>query len=286
MPDMYKGSIPIIDDATDEGFFRPSGVGFGCVPRDYNVMPQEMLASPKEMKVIPYSEWDARYDEEERNKSSLEHVYLSGPNGTPAFVNLDQNGDGYCWAYSDGAAIMIDRLKRGLPLVRLNPHSIAAIIKGGRDEGGWCGLSHKFYREVGCAPEGNGPGEWPLHSRNLKYDTPEMRASMARFKIDEDWYDLGRQEWDQKLTEAQSATCSFNNIPGGEDFAWWSHSVCRIRHVRIERNSWGKLILNSWVGFGRYGLAVLRYNSFDTTNGPQGGKAVCAGAVAVGTTTA
>ena len=122
------------------------------------------------MELIPESEWDARFDEQEATQSSLEHIYLNGPNGGPAFVNLDQNGDGYCWAYSTGHSIMIDRMKRNLPLVRLNPHATAAIIKNGRDEGGWGGLSAKWGRENGYAEEGTGPGQWPLQSRNLKYD--------------------------------------------------------------------------------------------------------------------
>ena len=89
-----------------------------------------------------------------------------------------------------------------------------SIIKGGRDEGGWCGLSMKFARENGYAVQGTGLGEWPLHSRNLKYDTPELRAAMAMHKAEEDWYDLGRREYDQKLSTRQLATCGFNNIPG------------------------------------------------------------------------
>lgn len=274
MADFYKGTIPIFDDASPHEATNPAGVGYGLVPRDYSIYPQSMFSPPTQMQIIPASEWDARYDEQEATKSSLEHLYLSGPNGEPAFRHLDQNGHGYCWAYSTGHAMMLDMLKQNLPPVRLNPHAVAAIIKGGADEGGWCGLSAKFAKEHGYAVEGTGPGQWPLHSRNLKYDTPELRAEMAKHKIVEDWVDLGQQVWNQNLTEAQSATCSFNNIAGPEDFGWWGHSVCRIRHVRLEAGSWGKLILNSWQGWGRHGLGVLR-----------GSKMNCMGALAVRATT-
>lgn len=260
MADFYKGVIPILDTDGPFGkqFAPPKGQALGMVPRDYKIYPEEMFAPPSSMKIIPQSEWDARYDEQERLQSSLEHIFLSGPNGTPAFENLDQNGDGYCWKYSGTQAHMIKRLAQNQKLVRFNPHAGAAIIKKGANEGGWCGLGQKFSKEIGEAVEGTGPGQWPLHSRNLKYDTPELRKEMAKYKVQEDFYDLTRQVWDQDLTNAQIATCSFNNDPTPEDYNWWGHSVCGIRHVRLEAGSWGRLILNSWKGWGRYGLAVLR----------------------------
>jgi hypothetical protein len=279
MVDFYKGTIPIIDTestlAEHVDMLHPKDVTFGLVPRDYNLFPQEMFAPPSEMDEVPPSEWDARYDEQEELQSSLEHIYLSGPNGGPAFICLDQNGHGYCWAYSTGQAIMIDRLKRNLPLVRLNPHATAAIIKGGRDQGGWCGESAKFGREIGYAEQGTGPGQWPLHSRDLRFDTPELRRQMAKFKIDEEWVDLGRNLYSQNLTQNQVASEGFNNNAGPGDYNWWGHSVCRLRWVRVERGGWGQLILNSWRGWGRHGLGVLI-----------GNKAVCNGAIGIRSTTA
>jgi hypothetical protein len=277
MTEFYHKHIPIIDTehAGSSDFLHPKGATYGLVPRDYDQYPESMFAAPSDMQLIPESEWDARFDEQERLQSSLEHIYLSGPNGEPAFENLDQNGDGYCWAYSTGQSIMLDRLRRNLPMVRLNPHSVAAIIKKGRNEGGWCGLSAEFGSKTGYGIEGNGAGQWPLHSRDLRFDTPELRAEMAKYRIDEDWVDLTRQVYDRNLTTAQVATCGFNNIPGPGDYNWWGHSVCRVRWVRIERGSWGQLILNSWKNWGRHGLGVLR-----------GSKAICNGALAVRSTTA
>ena len=277
--DFYKGTIPIIhDDAESMAYAMPgadgngNAIGYGYVPRDFKVDPPEMFSPLTEIEIIPESEWDARYDEGEVNKSTLEHVFL--PSNLPAFVNLDQNGNGYCWAYSTGHALMMARLRENQATVRLNPHSVAAIIKGGRDEGGWCGLSAKFARETGYAEEGTGPGQWPLHSRNLKYDTPECRAQMARFRTTEEFVDLTRNAYDQNLARNQLATCLFNNLPCPTDFNWWGHSVCSVRWVRIERGSWGLLILNSWLGWGRHGLGVL-----------QGSKARTDGALCIRTAT-
>jgi len=277
MPDFYKGSIPILDQAVAadrDTLFDPSQ-SFGMVPRDYSVDPPEMFAPASEMDVIPKSEWDARYDEQEANKSSLERLYLNGPNGEPAFVNLDQDGYGYCWGHSVTHAAMLDRLKQNLPPMRLNAFSICAPIKGGKDEGGWCGLAAKYLAENGVAEEGTGPGQWPLQSANLKWLTPECKAEMAKRRTQEEWRDLTRQVWDQSMTTLQLATCGFLNVPAPSDFNWWGHSVCQVRWVRIEPGSWGPLILNSWKGWGRHGLAVLR-----------GSQAIANGAVAIRSTTA
>jgi hypothetical protein len=277
VPDFYHGNIPIIDteSTTSEEMLYPEGATFGLVPRDYSTDPEAMFSPPSDMVLIPESEWDARFDEQEELKSSLEHIYLSGPNGTPAFLNLSQNGHRYCWFYSVTHSVMMDRLRRNLPLVRLSGHSGAAIIKRGRDEGGWCGLAAKFAREHGIAPEGSGPNQWPVHSRDLRHDTPTMRAEMAKYKLDEEFVDLTRSVYDQNLTRAQLATTGFNNIPGPGDYNWWRHSVCRMRWVRVERGNWGQLILNSWPGWGRHGLGVLI-----------GNKAVSNGALAIRSTAA
>jgi hypothetical protein len=270
--DLYKGSIPILEPekSAHRDTLFPREATFGMVPRDFSEFPTNTFAAlPSEMELIPESDYDARYDLEEELQSSLEHFYMpNGPDGPPAFVNLDQNGDGHCWAYSTGHALMIARLRDRLPLVRLNPHSIAVGLS--RFNGGWCGASAKYAREVGCAPEGTGPGQFPLHSNRAADLTAAVRAEMARYRVAEDWFDVARDVWDQQLNERQLATCNFNNIPTPTDYNWWGHSVLRLRKVRIERGSWGALILNSWKGWGRFGLAVLR-----------GSQAVADGAVGV-----
>lgn len=257
MVDLYQGKIPIIRRKLDEGWINPpEPVRAGYEERDYSKYPQTMFASPDEMKLIPESELDARYDEQEATESSLLHLFLKG--GKPAFKNLDQNGDGYCWGYSSAHGVMLQRLAMGLPLVRLNPHSICAIIKKGKDAGGWGGQSAEFITEHGCGVEGNGPGQWPLHSRSLKYNTPELRADMEKYKITDQWVDLTQQVYDRNLTKKQIWTSCFNNQPGPRDYNRFGHSMCGgLGWVRIERGHWGEVILNSWRNYGYHGLIVL-----------------------------
>lgn len=206
----------------------------------------------------------------EQDKYKGEVYCAAVPNGT---LVTRRNGSvlisGNCWAYSTGTALMMTRLAMGLPLVRLSPHAVACKIKNFRDEGGWCGLSAEFSRNTGYPSE----QFWPAQSMSRQYDKPETWANAELHKATEDWVDLTKKVYDQNLTRSQVATCGFNNIPVPSDFHWWSHSVCQIRWVRIEAGSWGPLILNSWKGWGRHGLAVL-----------QGSKAICNGAVAIRST--
>ena len=254
--DRFSVYPSISDDPASMAIAYPHGTFRGGIPRDYMVQPKDMFASPSGMPLIPESEWRDRFEEQEKEKSSLEHLYLGESLQSPKFVNLDQNGNGYCWAYSTGHAIMFDRLRSNQPMVRLNPHATAAIIKSGRDEGGWSGLSAKFARETGYALEGTGPGQWPLHSRNLKFDTPELRAEMGKYKVTEEWVDLALAPYDQNLTFAQLATCLLLNIPCQVDYNWWSHAICAIRLVWAN-NAWAVMIINSWKGWGRFGLGLL-----------------------------
>jgi len=256
---MYKGKIPIITRSLNEGFLRGEPPADreparGAVPRDFSVDPVEMRDSPAGMKLYDPSEWDALYDKGEEQQDSLEHMYLRSAEAG-VFKFLDQNGYPDCWCHSTAHAVMIDRLKQNLPFVQLNAVAIATLMN--RTDGGWCGLSMKYIRDNGIPTVGTGPGQWPYQSRRGQ-DTPELRANMKLHRDLEDWYDTGRAEYDQELTQAQIGTCLFNNLPTPSDYNRFGHSMLSLRLVRIEKGSWGLLTLNSWAQFGYYGLCVLR----------------------------
>jgi hypothetical protein len=160
---------------------------------------------------------------------------------------------GNCWGYSTGNTEMLDRAARNMPYVRLNPHAVCAIIKGGRDEGGWCGLSAKFFAEIGCPTE----EFWKVHSRDLKQDTPEMRANAAKHKLLEDWQDLTASIYDRSMADRLWQTCLASNIPGPMDWDEWGHSVCAGRLVEVEKGFFRPRILNSWLGWGDNGWGTI-----------------------------
>lgn len=267
----YMGNALIINEETDPDLLFPKTHARGYVERDYSVDPEEMFAPPSEMKLIPRSEWDARIDEQEKLQSSLEHIRLSALDGQP-IPSLDQNGQGFCWAYSPGSSILLGRARDNQPYVRVSPHAVACKIKGFRDEGGWCGLSAKFARETGYPSE----EFWPQKSMSRANDNEKTWENAKLHRITEDWVDLTRQVYDQNLTFDQLATCLLMNIPCPVDFNWWSHSVCALRLVRIEAGSYGIKIWNSWGDqWSDRGMGIL-----------QGSRAIPNGAIANRVTTA
>lgn len=161
---------------------------------------------------------------------------------------------GNCWAHSTTHAVMLSRAVANLPYVPLSAFAVAAIIKNGRDEGGWCGQSAKFARDVGIPDQ----KYWPQGSRQLSRDTSEMRANAALHKITEDWYDLARAIHAQDLTFDQLASCLLRGQPCPVDFNWWGHSVCAMDLVEVEAGSFGIRIWNSWLNWGENGTGIIR----------------------------
>jgi hypothetical protein len=254
----------VIDDSTDNDIMFPKKFGRGFDPgqrtRDKNLLPQVevvldengvaektkilvhpvaskkgVAGPPREFKIIPRSEWDAR----KQHKS------------------LDQNGQGYCWMYSNVAAIMYKRAAANQPYKRLSAHAGACKVKNFRDEGGWCGQSMKFLIDNGI-PETK---FWPEKSMNRSYNTPETWANAKLHRPTEYCFDVSRAIYDQEMATDLIATFLFLNMPLALDFNWWGHSVCAIEWTRIESGSWGPTIHNSWTdSWGDEGLSTLQGN--------------------------
>jgi len=218
-----------------------------------------MFDPPHDLKLIPRSEWSDRIKKKTQEKS-----WLTDLRNFPA---LDQNGQGFCWAYSTTSCVMLLRRVMGQPDVRLSAHAIGCMVKNFRDEGGWCGLSAKFHRERGCPSV----QYWPEKSMSRSNDKPETWENAKKHIVTEEWVDLSKAVYDQNLSFDAVATCLLCNIPVAVDFNHWSHSVCAIELVETERNSFGLKILNSWSDqWGDKGTGILR-----------GSKAIPDGAVAL-----
>jgi hypothetical protein len=249
-----KRKPTIIDESTPADVLFPAGCNTGLVARDLRDDPVEMFEPPSDIQVIPRSEWDARIKEQDEQKSSLKHIWMRADAGKLP-KNLYQNGFGYCWAHSTVNAAMLARAVANQPFKYLSAFAVAAIIKGGRNQGGWCGQSAKFVQEVGIPTQ----ELWPQGKTNLSLDTPQMRQNAALHKIVEEWRDLSRPIHGQVMTFDQVATCLLLNQPCALDFMWWTHSVCGVRLVRIESGSYGIEILNSWGDtWGTQGFGILQ----------------------------
>ncbi len=243
-------------------FINGEPKGHGLVPRDYSIYPKEMFAPPTDMAMIPRSDWSARIKEQERQKSRISDILLAA--GIPS---MDQGPNGYCWGHSTVGCVQAVRAINNLPYVPLSAYMVCAIIKNGRNEGGWCGLSAKFVREIGvCSQQ-----LWPQGSRDLRLDNSTTRADAAKHKVTEDYVDLVRDVYDQNLTFDQLATCLLSGIPCPVDYNHWSHSIMGCDLVEVEPGSFGVRIRNSWSdSWGEQGFGILR-----------GSKAIPDGAVAI-----
>lgn len=257
MPDLYKSKIPIVRNDLNEGFMRghpgDQYAVCGTVPRDYNEDPVAVGDSASGLQLYKESEWDALYDAGELYQDSLEHILLRGIE-SGAIEYLDQGEFPDCWCHSVAHAWMVNQLYQTGKTPRINAVAMATLMR--RTNGGWAGLALKFGREHGMPVVGTGPGQWPYQSR-AGHDTPELRADMERHRILEDWYDLGRAAWDQKLSRDQLATCLFDGCPCPSDYNRAGHSMLSLRKVRYEPGAWGTLTWNSWRSFGYHGLCVL-----------------------------
>lgn len=230
----------------------------GTVKRDVTVQPVRMAAV--NFPIIPMEEWPERIAEGEAKKSNLHWIRRRGNAGANMPVK-DQNGQGFCWAYSTARCVELLRAKANQPYVPLSAHSVACKIKGFQDEGAWGALSQEFIAKNGIVPE----SLWPAKSMNRKYDTAENWEIGKDYRISELWADFAEDVWDRTLTIPLIGTQLLLNNSGAFDYNWWGHSVCghTLRDVHPDRSKtdpsrYGVEIDNSWTpSWGDDGSAVL-----------------------------
>lgn len=231
-------------------------MGKGLVERNYDQHPVGTYAAKWDPKVplIPRSEWSDRIKEMERTKSRLSDLRMIA-NRSRHIPSLDQNGQGYCWAYSTTSAIMLLRAAQGLPYVRLSAHAVGCMVKGFRDQGGWSAQSLEFITARGVPSV----EFWAEKSMSRSHNNDRTWENAARHKPTEGWVELDAPVYDRDLTFDEVMTCLLNRIPVPSDFNWWTHAVCGMDPVEVERNSFGIRIWNSWRdSWGNLGTAVLR----------------------------
>lgn len=212
---MFCDGETVIGDKTPLRVAFGDRHGFGLVPRDFGAYPEGYLSPPAQLKPIDQSEWAKRAKDQLDGKSRLSDI-------RDTIKSLNQNPAGYCWGHSTTHTVILDRELKKLPRIDLSAYMVCAIIKRGRDEGGWCGLSAEFMSRIGICSQ----SYWPQQQFSLSLDTPEMRANAGLHKIVEGWTDFSKPLWDQQLSFAQVITLLLCNVPCALDFNWWGHSVC------------------------------------------------------------
>lgn len=231
-----------------DNYQPPQGMKRGLIERDYNACPLGYNARVFDLPLIPQVEWAGRLRDQIQSQSQVHHIRNTGLQGRP-IPSGDQNGQGYCWAYSTGSALTLTRAKQGEPYVELSPHAVAWVIKGGRDRGGWGSESLEFVAENGMPSS----EFWPLRSMDgRRYNTDEMRQNARKYRVTE-WMDIPPR------SKAHLVTCLLLGIPVVSDFNWWGHSVCTMSLLSL--NPFRTLIWNSWGDrWGDNGAGILEGN--------------------------
>lgn len=218
----------------------------GYERRPWSDAPLYSIAPASPLKLIPREEHKERIKEAEAKNRTLkalkEHKNI---------YSLDQNRTNYCWIHGVTQAMHYRQGATGEPMVRLEPSSGGAVIKQGRNVGGWGGQAVAYIRQHGIAPL----AVWPKNSLDYRrLDTPEVKQIKLQNRIS-GFYELkpGTNGWDELVTAL------LNGFAVAVAFNWWGHLVCAIGLVIDERGEICLLIDNSWTPqWGDNGLAVLK----------------------------
>jgi hypothetical protein len=242
----------IIDDFTDPAIYKDpivdgSRVTRGLIPRMWQVHGPGYLDGIPAMQsvnvpLIPRSEWSDRIKERQQRQSTLRHLRDNAQGTGKRMESLDQNGQGFCWAYAAVAALMLSRMGSNMPYKRLSAHMVGCLVKGYKDEGGWGALALDFMMKNGVADVDS----WREKSMSRSNDTPAMRENAKLYMPQETLVDLQAPVYDRDLSWDQLVSCLLQNFPVAGDFLWWGHAVACLDVIEIERNDFGILILNSW----------------------------------------
>ncbi len=238
------------------------GFGRGYIPRNYSRSPVGSIPGIKKFDIplIPRNEWSSRIKDLEQSKAMYADLRTVGNKGGH-IESLDQNGQGYCWAYSTAGAITCARLRDGQPYVRLSAHAVACKIKNFRDEGGWNPLSVEYAIKHGYPSVQT----WAEKSMSRQYDTAATWLEAANYKIVDGWMDLEASVYNRNLSFDQFMTCLLLRIPCPADYNHWRHSVCGCDPLEADSSlplsdirRWAVRIWNSWRdSWGAKGMGVL-----------------------------
>jgi hypothetical protein len=231
----------IITDTTRLGSITPKGFGRGLdLPEhpDYSGVAEPFPDSL----LIPRSEWQARIEEREERKATLQ-TYLDAY----GVQVKDQGRTNYCWINAPTYCVEVMRARQGLVHVPLSPASAGAQIKGFRNVGGWGKEGLEFLAANGAVPS----QYWPDNAIDRKYATPENKERARWYRPDE-WWVLANRDIDQLVS------CLLRGIPVAVGYNWWGHEVTAIDPVWLDgeaairiANSWGK-------GWGENGYGILQ----------------------------
>lgn len=232
---------PVIDDAamipdgttgldlTDRPNVDGYGYGGVAVPFDDRLL-------------IPESEWQARIEEQQATQSRVSDLvshYRIPPK--------NQGRLNYCWIYAPVHAMEINRVRSGYGYRALAAAQPGAVIKRGRNVGGWGMEGVRYIGQHGIATEQD-YGKVPEILRG--YDSPEMRLLATANKCTE-WVEC------KPRSVAQLVSMLLRGYAGAIGLDWWRHEVTACEAIWLD-GAIAIRIRNQWQGWGANGFGILR----------------------------
>lgn len=222
----------------------------GLIPRDLVTHPVGYSAVIPPSTLVPYSYDDMvkMIADQEAAKSRNSDILRRGDAGK-TIPSLDQNGQGYCWAYGTTGALQGARARMNLPYKKLSGHAIGCKIKGFRDEGGWGALSMEYVIANG-EPDCD---HWKEKSMSRANDTPETWANAKLYMPDVVVADLASPVYNRDLSFGQNCRVLLDGGFTIDDYDWQSHCTFGCDVVNgasqrtVSRDDSGKLL--SLAGF-------------------------------------
>jgi len=202
---------------------------------------------PKELPIIPRSEWADRIADQ---KGNFLHARRKG-----VLPVHDQKSTNRCWAHGSVRAEELLALWEGQPPIMLSPDSVAYPIEGTRDNGGWSEDACEQMASGGACEQ----SEWPeaeLSPKNANPNWKELALCHVLLK------------WLWVNTFEKQMTCAIRSLPVAIPLLWWGHLVCQTDPEIIGTNEFGLRFDNSWGDeWGDDGSAILDEESATTVSG-------------------
>ncbi len=256
----------------------------GLVPRDLNAQRVGYSASIPPSQIVPYSH-DVMVQmiaDQEKAGSRNSDVLRRGDSGR-TIPSLDQNGQGFCWAYGTTGALQTILARMNQKYMKLSGHAVGCKIKNFQDQGGW-GAESLIFAMANGIPDCD---HWKEKSMSRSNDTPETWANAKLYMPVVVVQDLASPVYDRNLSYAQQLTVLLDGGVTVDDYDWWGHCVFGCDAVNgasqrnVTRGESGKLLMvqefdlvwgmndpatqglgkrfrNSWTdSYGDIGFAVL-----------------------------
>jgi hypothetical protein len=241
---LYKNEVIFNDETPAESLDVPVGMGRGLDlglrgPGEFeygefaNPFPKELL--------IPRSEWQARIQEMEEQKSRISDLIR-----LKKFPCKNQKSTNFCWIFAPTHCVEINRLQQNQRTVSLSPASAGGPIKGYRNSGGWGLEGLQYIAKFGLVPS----AKWPDTAIDKRYATPENKELALDYRVDE-WMECRPRNVDEMISML------LRRYPGAGGYNWWSHEVTNCDPVWLDGDV-AVRIRNSWENWGDFGFGILQ----------------------------